>query len=180
MELGAKTIDMMVKGKDIEIPRYDKSAYEGKGDRAKKEDWIKMEGPLDLVIVEGWMLGFQPIKESNKSIDSQPGMDIVNQYLEDYSVWEEKLDAAILVSVEDSKIIFDWREQPEKERRDAGEGAMTELEVRSFCSRFLPSYDAYCPRLSSEGMPEHVDSSRTLNFRLSEDRVPYVTHMPHM
>jgi len=57
-------------------------------------------------------------------------MDIVNQYLEDYSVWEEKLDAAILVSVEDSKIIFDWREQPEKERRDAGEGAMTELEVR--------------------------------------------------
>jgi len=57
-------------------------------------------------------------------------MDIVNQYLEDYSVWEEKLDAAILVSVEDSKIVFDWREQPEKERRDAGEGAMTELEVR--------------------------------------------------
>tara|TARA_B110000285_G_scaffold186629_1_gene212068 strand:+ start:268 stop:417 length:150 start_codon:yes stop_codon:yes gene_type:complete len=49
---------MMVKGKDIEIPRYDKSANEGKGDRAKKEDWIKMEGPLDLVIVEGWMLGF--------------------------------------------------------------------------------------------------------------------------
>ena len=65
MELGAKTIDMMVKGKDIEIPRYDKSANEGKGDRAKKEDWIKMEGPLDLVIVEGWMLGFHPIKESN-------------------------------------------------------------------------------------------------------------------
>jgi pantothenate kinase-related protein Tda10 len=57
-------------------------------------------------------------------------MEIVNRYLKEYSLWEEKLDAAILVSVEDSKIVFNWREQPEKERRDAGEGAMSELEVR--------------------------------------------------
>ena len=64
MELGAKTIDMMVSGIDILIPRYDKSAYGGKGDRAKKENWAKMEGPLDLVIVEGWMLGFQPVDPS--------------------------------------------------------------------------------------------------------------------
>ena len=40
------------------MPRYDKSAHEGKGDRAKEEDWDKVDGPLDLVIVEGWMLGF--------------------------------------------------------------------------------------------------------------------------
>ena len=57
-------------------------------------------------------------------------MDIVNQYLEDYSVWEEKLDAAILVSVEDSEIVFNWIEQAEKKRRDAGESAMSELEVK--------------------------------------------------
>lgn len=43
---------------EILIPRYDKSAYGGKGDRAPKDQWQKVQGPLDLVIVEGWMLGF--------------------------------------------------------------------------------------------------------------------------
>ena len=58
MELGAQTIDKMIKDTVVEIPRYDKSAYNGKGDRAKQSEWMKMKGPLDLVIVEGWMLGF--------------------------------------------------------------------------------------------------------------------------
>ena len=57
-------------------------------------------------------------------------MVLINELLKYYSAWEEKLDAAILVSVENSKIVFDWREQPEKERREKGEGAMTEVEVR--------------------------------------------------
>ena len=89
-------------------------------------------------------------------------------------MWEEKFDAAILVSVEDSKVVFDWREQAEKVRRDAGEGAMSEEEIKQFCSRFIPSYDAYCPKLCSEGIPEHVDLERTLNFRLDSNRTPYV------
>ena len=37
-------------------------------------------------------------------------MDKINEILEQYSMWEEKFDAAILVSVEDSKVVFDWRE----------------------------------------------------------------------
>ena len=45
-------------------------------------------------------------------------------------MWEEKFDAAILVSVEDSKVVFDWREQAEKVRRDSGEGAMSEEEIK--------------------------------------------------
>ena len=98
----------------------------------------------------------------------------VNETLEQYSMWEEKFDAAILVSVEDSKVVFDWREQAEKVRRDAGEGAMSKEEVKAFCSRFLPSYNAYCPKLSTEGIPEHVPQSRTLNFRLDKDRTPYI------
>ena len=55
---------MMIKDTEIDIPRYDKSAYNGKGDRAKQSEWMKMNGPLDLVIVEGWMLGFNPVDPS--------------------------------------------------------------------------------------------------------------------
>ena len=51
---------------------------------------------------------------------------------------------------------------------------MTEAEVRSFCSRYLPSYDAYSPKLSDKGMPKFVEPKRTLNFKLDENRAPYV------
>ena len=39
---------------------YDKSLNNGKGDRADPSKFRKVEGPIDLVIVEGWMLGFKP------------------------------------------------------------------------------------------------------------------------
>ena len=84
---------------DIQIPRYDKSAYGGKGDRAKLDEWATMQGPLDLVIVEGWMLGFSPVHENDKVIVENPGMEEVNKALEEYYRWEEKFDAAILVGV---------------------------------------------------------------------------------
>jgi len=40
-----------------------------------------MDGPLDLVIVEGWMLGFQPIDSADKVIQSEPGMEKINEVL---------------------------------------------------------------------------------------------------
>lgn len=43
----------------IMVPQYDKSAYSGKGDRAKAGKVV--EGKVDLVIVEGWMLGYKRI-----------------------------------------------------------------------------------------------------------------------
>lgn len=43
------------------VPRYDKSAFQGLGDRAPQEVWPRVEGPLDLVLFEGWMLGFRPL-----------------------------------------------------------------------------------------------------------------------
>jgi D-glycerate 3-kinase len=76
MKLGEETIENMVLNeKVIEIPRYDKSAFGGKGDRAERKDWYQMQGPLDLVIVEGWMLGFSPVDPTNKDIENNPGMD---------------------------------------------------------------------------------------------------------
>lgn len=164
MKLGEETIENMVESLDvIEIPRYDKSAFGGKGDRLERDEWMKMNGPLDLVIVEGWMLGFSPVSEDHKVIKENPGMDKVNEALAEYYVWENKFDAAILVGVEDSNIVFNWREQAEKMRRDIGEGAMSVEEVKNFCSRFLPSYDAYSEELFSKGMiTSNVGLDRTL------------------
>lgn len=40
------------------IPFYDKSLKNGNGDRANPSEFKLINGPIDLVILEGWMLGF--------------------------------------------------------------------------------------------------------------------------
>jgi len=48
---------------DIRIPRYDKSLRCGKGDRAPVHEWLTVSAtePVDVVLFEGWMLGFAPL-----------------------------------------------------------------------------------------------------------------------
>ena len=52
-------------------------------------------------------------------------------------------------------------------RRDVGEGAMTKEEVADFCSRYMPSYEAYSQKLNDYGMPDFVSPDRTLKFKLT-------------
>jgi D-glycerate 3-kinase len=46
-------------GREILIPRFDKSLFNGKGDRIEKEKWTKVDYPVDIVFLEGWCLGFK-------------------------------------------------------------------------------------------------------------------------
>ncbi|KDE06587.1 hypothetical protein MVLG_03083 [Microbotryum lychnidis-dioicae p1A1 Lamole] len=46
----------------VELPTYDKSLHDGQGDRAKET--ISVQGPIDIVLFEGWCVGFQPLDPS--------------------------------------------------------------------------------------------------------------------
>ena len=48
-------------GQSMAIPRYSKALRDGKGDRAPASDWTNVTGKIDIVLFEGWMLGFTPI-----------------------------------------------------------------------------------------------------------------------
>jgi len=52
-------------------------------------------------------------------------MQEVNDKLIEYKKWEYLFDAAIIVTVPDSKIVFEWREQAEQPRRLSGKGALS-------------------------------------------------------
>ena len=41
-------------GESMRVPRYDKSAHGGRGDRLPESQWPTVTGPIDLVIIEGW------------------------------------------------------------------------------------------------------------------------------
>ena len=63
VKLGASILEQCIslkEGESLATPLYDKSQHEGKGDRAAESSWPVVQGPLDLILFEGWMLGFQP------------------------------------------------------------------------------------------------------------------------
>jgi len=111
----------MVRSKgEILVPRYNKSAFNGQGDRADISKFRRQNGPLDLVIVEGWMLGFSSLPAKSPVLSKYPGMDRVNDYMKEYSRWEDQFDSAILVGVKNIDMVYQWREQAEEIRRATG------------------------------------------------------------
>lgn len=51
------------KTQEIKIPKFDKSAHDGYGDRAPESEWPLISTPIDIVILEGWCFGFYPLEE---------------------------------------------------------------------------------------------------------------------
>lgn len=47
----------------VAIPSYDKSAFGGRGDRRPRSEWPARTAPVDVVILEGWCVGFQPLPD---------------------------------------------------------------------------------------------------------------------
>jgi D-glycerate 3-kinase len=52
-------------GKIIEVPFFDKSLFLGDGDRVPRGQWrtLSRDPPIDIVVFEGWCVGFQPLPE---------------------------------------------------------------------------------------------------------------------
>jgi D-glycerate 3-kinase len=52
-------------GEDIGIPSFDKSRFSGEGDRVPTDEWRKVcrSPPVDVVIFEGWCVGFQAVDD---------------------------------------------------------------------------------------------------------------------
>ncbi|KAK4754292.1 hypothetical protein SAY87_002396 [Trapa incisa] len=159
-------------GMKMKLPRYDKSAYSGRGDRADASEWPEVEGPLTVVLLEGWMLGFKPLPAKVvKAV--HPQLETVNRNLEAYyEAWDKFIEAWIVIKIKDPSCVYEWRLQAEVAMREAGLPGMSDEEVRDFVSRYLPAYDAYLPTLYSEG-PNGSAPERLLFIEIDEGRNPF-------
>ncbi|KAE8656956.1 D-glycerate 3-kinase [Hibiscus syriacus] len=169
-------------GMRMKLPRYDKSAYSGRGDRADSSIWPEVEGPLTVrkysararewwvqllervVLYEGWMLGFKPLPtEVVKAVD--PQLELVNKNLEAYyDAWGKFIQAWIVIKIQDPSCVYQWRLQAEIAMTQAGKPGMTDEEVEDFVSRYLPT-------LYSEG-PNGSDPNHLLVIKVDEGRNP--------
>ena len=157
-------------GESMWVPRYDKSAHAGQGDRAPRSKWQRVTGPVDLVVLEGWCLGFRSTQQPRGTGPRcPPNMRNVDAYLAEFDETYAQLDAFVVVQAICAKYVYAWREQAERERRVRGEGAMDAEQVVKFVGRYYPSYEQYLPQLY---VTSPCAEDRTLRYWIDENRRP--------
>ncbi len=147
IDLGVRTLlalKNIVSCQAILCPVYDKSKFHGKGDRRPQTEWKRVEGPLDGVILEGWMLGFSSLPES---LISDSSMKEINRCLAEYSRWTELLDGFIQLVPNNIYEVVEWRVAAEEKMKAQGHSGMSLEEVRAYILKFIPAYELYFPPL---------------------------------
>lgn len=99
---------------NLRFPRFDKSLFDGEGDRLPESEWTLTHGPIDIVLLEGWCVGFYPQSRQyiEQRINGAPvGLDgmfdcsayslenilDVNQRLAEYVKWWDLFDICLQV-----------------------------------------------------------------------------------
>ncbi|MEG5059504.1 glycerate kinase [Microcoleus sp. A2-C5] len=130
--------------KNIEIPRFDKSAYGGAGDRSQPE----IICGADIVLFEGWFVGVNPVADArlneflaaapfpiSTECDCQFARDM-NVKLHDYLPLWNRLDRLIVLYPQDYRLSQVWRNQAEREMIAQGKSGMSESEINRFVEYF--------------------------------------------
>ncbi|KAJ5770832.1 uncharacterized protein N7511_002883 [Penicillium nucicola] len=169
--LGEEVFASLAAEKSTAIPAYDKSAFEGQGDRVPKEQWkvVNEEGQekVKVVIFEGWCVGFRAWDDQtlrakwedavrqreSGHYDGRLGhvqfedVKAVNDALKRYDILTDKLDALIHIDAESPHFVYEWRQEQERTLRAAKGTGMTEEQVNHFVDGYYPSYELFTETL---------------------------------
>lgn len=173
IQLGLTILDRLRQpdlNQPIQIPRFDKSACNGEGDRATPEIVEK----VDIVLFEGWFVGVRPINPA--SFDAAPPPLVtpeerdfardMNTRLKDYLPLWERLDRLILLYPVDYRLSQQWRKQAEHQMIATGKSGMNDTQLDQFVQYFWRSLhpDLFIKPLSKD--PRWVD----LVIEINSDR----------
>ncbi|KAJ9106840.1 hypothetical protein QFC19_002968 [Naganishia cerealis] len=150
----------------VHLPIFDKSLFNGEGDRSTRS--IPIQGPLDVVLFEGWSVGFSPLEDDalerryrtaqqdvqhlpstpeSPAFLRHPLQDLmtVNHLLKDTAaaLWEF---FTVFVQLELASLsqIYYWRlEQEHAMMLQNGGIGMTDEQVKVFVDRYLPGYELW-------------------------------------
>jgi D-glycerate 3-kinase len=171
--LGLKVIEQCLQGDSgtkISMPRFNKSAYEGSGDRLDS-DSEEIAKP-DILLFEGWFVGVQPVKEDCfercpepiiTPEDRQFAQDS-NQRLEAYLPLWDKLDNLIVLYLEDYRLSKQWRKDAEHQMIASGKEGMSDPEIDRFVEYFWQSLHPELfikPLIKSADLVIEIKSDRT-------------------
>ncbi|KAF8911481.1 P-loop containing nucleoside triphosphate hydrolase protein [Gymnopilus junonius] len=173
VDLGVQILSALKHGaSEVELPRFDKSLFGGEGDRLPMDTSgpvIKQPPPVDIVIFEGWCVGFNPISDEEllsrwngiwteerhklRLEEDQMGrlVDIraINEKLKDYARLWSYFDVFVQLrplppsssDLSQHAIIYKWRLEQEHNMKALNGGrGMSDAVVKSFVDRYIPGY----------------------------------------
>lgn len=147
VQLGIDLLDRCLQSSSkepISVPRFDKSARNGAGDRAAEPETFER---ADIVLFEGWFVGVRPVAE--KMFDNPPPPIItpedklfardINEKLKEYLPLWEKLDGLLVLYPVDYRISKQWRKEAEQKMKASGKSGMSDAEIDRFVEYFWRS-----------------------------------------
>jgi D-glycerate 3-kinase len=143
IHLGLEVLQQLKQKRSTQVPRFDKSAHGGNGDRTTPE----LVPPADIVFFEGWFVGVRPIAPALfdhppppiETADDRTFARDMNDRLADYLPLWNLLDRLIVLLPTDYRLSQAWRKQAEQRMIAAGRSGMTADEVDEFVNYFWRS-----------------------------------------
>ena len=180
LALALQTVDSLLSlspGDTTQLPRFDKSC----DDRAPLSQWPTIEGPIDMVILEGWCVGSRPQSanelttpvntlEKNEDADGR-WRQFVNDSLKNYQQLFERLHTMVMLKAPDFSCVYRWRLEQEQKLaalRPDGSGVMSAEEIARFIQHYQRLTEA-----NLVALPSHADVILKLNHQHGIDRAQY-------
>jgi D-glycerate 3-kinase len=148
---------------ELRIPSFDKSKFNGEGDRAPISAWPTISRKPDVVVFEGWCVGFQPLSAS--AIEQKHSLALagelpintpaqhqlkhlmeINDNLRRYCnafMGPQHFDFFIHLDTTDLRNVYTWRLQQEHKMIDAKGSGMSDDQVQAFIDGYMSSYELY-------------------------------------
>ncbi|KAF1803658.1 P-loop containing nucleoside triphosphate hydrolase protein [Mucor lusitanicus] len=160
LALASQTLQLLLStkkhGDTVPIPVYDKSLHSGQGDRLDRANWKYPVAPFDIILFEGWMLGFKTLPEKDVRQHVHLKFDQVNVMNTELQKYESDLypyfDIFIHLSPFKLEQVYQWRLQQEHHMKQTrGVDGLSDEAVRMFVDTYMPAYELYLPRLDKVG-----------------------------
>jgi len=175
--LGLSVIDALARPGATALPWFDKAA----DDRAPRIDWPRVEGPVDIVLLEGWCVGARPQPAARldapvNALEREEDPDgawrgFANAALAGpYASLFARLDRLVLLTAPDFAVVRAWRGEQEARLRQrlaaAGRDPALAMDEAAL-DRFVAHYERLT-RWIAEDLPGAAD----LVIALDEKRRP--------
>ncbi|KAJ5529557.1 hypothetical protein N7527_002950 [Penicillium freii] len=173
MALACSFFESLSTGSEIVIPSFDKSKFNGEGGRTPKETWDRVPAgiAIDVVVFEGWCVGFQPLKETavrqqwEEGLQKQSELEYPTETLRDHAVEHlldvntqlcrycdlfmgpQHLDFLVHLDTDDLVNVYRWRMQQEHALRARTNESMTDEQVVQFVKGYMAAYELYLDQL---------------------------------
>lgn len=179
--LAKQFFSSLLAGEAVDVPSFDKSRFHGEGDRVPQSEWENVSPPVDVIIFEGWCVGFQAISDeqleerwtASKQLDTATvdndtlstmlmrthpleHLKVVNDNLRRYNetfMGPEMFDYFVHLDTEHLHNVYRWRIQQEEALRAAKGTGQTDEQVIAFVQVYMPAYEIYLDRLHQEAFP---------------------------